>query len=266
MHGVLHQGLVLRGIPPGGVNGAVVMACKILEAPVDVRLISAGPGHRRFQVVRDDGLGHATVIVQGIGATSDQVLPFLAPAGLHVGILAIGQDGYEHFHRDYFPCGPVNNMELLAREVDEQFLAGVVLELHRALYLGILAPVVFQELGIAIGILGRLHIIPVMVEEGEAGVVPGLVDSLETAHELFVAHIVYGRMGGKEGLQGPIVEGQQFFKGAVAGPEKAHIGVYRITGYPEGGTYLTVAQPIEVQGNNLFQVHWIKCIGHIAYF
>ena len=110
----------------------------------------------------------------------------------------------------------------------------------------------FQELGIAIGFLRRLHILLVMVQIGKAGMVTGLVDPLETAHELFVAHIVYGRMGGKEGLQGPIVKAQQFLKGAVAGPEQAHIGVYRITGYPQGGTYLTVAQPIEVQGNYLF--------------
>jgi hypothetical protein len=39
-------------------------------------------------------------------------------------------------------------------------------------------------------------------------------------------------MGWEEGLQGPIVKGQQFLKGTVAGPEKAHIGIYRITGYP----------------------------------
>lgn len=252
MHGVLHQGLVLRGIPPGGVYGAVVMACKILEAPVDIGLISAGPCHRGFQVVRYDGLGYATVIVQGIGATSDQVLPFLAPTGLHVGILAIGQDGHEHFHRDHFPCVPLDDMQLLAREVDEQFLAGVVLELHRAFGLCIFTVVVFQELGIAIGVLGRSDILLVMVEEGEAGMVPGPVDPLEAAHELVVANVVYGRMGGEEGLQGPIVKGQQFLEGAVAGPEQAHIGVHRITGYPQGGTYLTVAQPVEVQGNYLF--------------
>ena len=96
--------------------------------------------------------------------------------------------------------------------------------------------------------------------------VPSFVDSLKRPHELFVALIVYGRMGWEEGLQGPIVKGQQFLKRTVAGSEKAHIGIYRITGYPQGGTYLTVAQSIEVQRNNLFQVHWIKCIGHIACF
>ena len=56
----------------------------------------------------------------------------------------------------------------------------------------------------------------------------------------------------EESLQGPIVKGKQFLKGAVAGPEQAHIGVHRVTGYPQGGTYLAVAQPIEVQGHFLF--------------
>ena len=55
--------------------------------------------------------------------------------------------------------------------------------------------VVFQELGIAIGFLGRSDILLVMVEEVEAGMVPRPVDSLEATHELVVADVVYGLMG-----------------------------------------------------------------------
>lgn len=163
VHGVLHQGLVLGGIPPGGVYGAVVMPCKILKATINVRLIFTGPCHRRFQVVRYNGLGHATIKVQGIGATTDQVLPFLAPAGLHIGIMAIGKDGHEHFHRDHFPSVPINNMELLAGVVDEHFVPCLVLELHGTLGLCVFAPVMFHELGVTIRLFGLLYVLLIMI-------------------------------------------------------------------------------------------------------
>jgi hypothetical protein len=122
----------------------------------------------------------------------------LAPAGLHIGVLAVGKNGHEHFHRDHFPRIPLHNVQLLATEVYEQFLAGVVFEFHGALDLCILAPVVFQELRIAIRVLSRLHILLVMVQEGKSGMIPGLVDPLEVQHQLVIALVVHGGMGRKE--------------------------------------------------------------------
>src|SRR5690606_41329041 len=62
--------------------------------------------------------------LQGIGATSEKVLPCLAITCLHIGIVAVGQDGHEHFHFFDLPGGTVHELELFASKVDEQLLAG----------------------------------------------------------------------------------------------------------------------------------------------
>jgi hypothetical protein len=82
--------------------------------------------------------------------------------------------------------------------------------------------------------------------------VPGLVDPLKTLHELFVATIIYSGMGREQGFKGPIVKGQQFFKGTVAGPEQPHITIYGVTGDAQGRTYFAVAETVQVQSDDLF--------------
>src|SRR5690606_13013363 len=115
MDGIFHQGLVLWGIPARRVDHAVIMACEVLEAPVYIRLIFTGPAYRGLQIVRHDRLGHAPIKMQGVFTATDQVPAFLAPTGLHIGILAVGEYRHEYLDRDQFPRIPVHDMQSLAR-------------------------------------------------------------------------------------------------------------------------------------------------------
>src|SRR5690606_30159217 len=109
-----------------------VMTGEVLETPVDVRLIFAGPFHSGLQVVRNDRLGNATEKTQGICAAGNQLAPLLALAGLYVGVVAAGKDGNEYFHGNKFTGLPIGDMQLIPREINEHLLAGYMVKLHRA--------------------------------------------------------------------------------------------------------------------------------------
>ena len=103
-----------------------------------------------------------------------------------------------------------------------------------------------------------------MVQKSKTGMVARFVHALEIAHKFIIARIIDGGTGSEKCLQTGIVEGQQFLKGVTAPLERTHLGVHRITGDAEGSPYFTVAITVRVQRDDLFQVHWIKCVGHIV--
>jgi len=246
MYGILHQGLVLGRIASSGIDHAVVMACKVLEAAVDLCLVLAGFCHGGLQVVRHDGLGYAPVKMQGVIAATDQVLALLAPASFHIGVLAIGQYRHEYLYRNYFPRILVHNMQFLARIVDEHLFPGLVLQFHGTLYLGVLTSVMLHELGIPIGLLCPLGIFVIMMKKGEAGMVARLVHALEIAHQPIVPIIIDRGTGSEKYLQTGIIKSEQLLKGMIAPLEQTHIRIYRVTGDAQGGAYTTVAVTVQM--------------------
>lgn len=91
--------------------------------------------------------------MQSVGTAFDQVFAFLAPAGFHIGVMAIGKDGHEDLHRDHFICVPIDDVEFLTGKIDEKLMAGAVLELHGAFYFSIFTVVMFHELRVAIRVV-----------------------------------------------------------------------------------------------------------------
>src|SRR5690606_39306354 len=134
MDRIFHQGLVLRGIAPGGIDHAVVMAGKVLEGPVDLSFVLAGPIDRRFQVVPYDGSGDTLKELQGIPAAGHKICPLLCHNCLDISVLAIGENSDKYFNVRYFASITVDDLELLSGKVYEHFLPGNMVELHGAFF------------------------------------------------------------------------------------------------------------------------------------
>jgi hypothetical protein len=184
------------------------MMGKVLETTVDIGLISAGTFNGRLEVVRYYGLGNSLVELQSVGAAFDQVFAFLAPAGLHIGVMAIGKDGDEDLHIEDLPGTTVHDLEFLSGKIDEKFMTGGVLEFHGAFVLCIFTVVMFHKLGVAIRVVHLLDVFPIVEEIGEPGMVPGLVHPLEIAAQLVKTPIVDSGMGSEQGLQDGVIAGR----------------------------------------------------------
>src|SRR6056297_2991500 len=61
VYGAFHQCLILRGVPAGWINSAVVVTGKVFKGSVDIRFVFTGPRDSRFQIVWDDGFGNTAI-------------------------------------------------------------------------------------------------------------------------------------------------------------------------------------------------------------
>ena len=65
-----HLGLVPGFSWPCGNDGGAVVFSQVLVGRVDVRLIAAGVGYPRFQIIRDEDVGYATEELEGMDVGS----------------------------------------------------------------------------------------------------------------------------------------------------------------------------------------------------
>src|SRR5690606_41014694 len=101
--------------------------------------------------------------------------------------MAVWKDGNEYFHRNGFPGFLIYNVQFLSRKVDEHLLPRLMFKFHGTLFRGVFPPVMFQKLGIAVRVFGRLDILLVIVMESKTGKAPRPVDTFKVKHKLILA-------------------------------------------------------------------------------
>jgi len=93
---------------------------------VDLRLVEAGLGDARFEVVGDDLTGHAAEVGEGPTVRGDPVRQLLGPGGFRVGVARRPKDGDKDLGLADLAGGAVDHLEGRAGVVDEHLLAGDV--------------------------------------------------------------------------------------------------------------------------------------------
>jgi len=106
------------------------MLRKIGKGLVDLRLVTAALGDCGLQVVGHQGTGDPAIELQCVLGTSHEVLQFLAPTGLHVGVMATAQ--HAQIYLEFLDLSHifVRYMELFARKIDEELVARLMGEVH----------------------------------------------------------------------------------------------------------------------------------------
>src|SRR5690606_890220 len=113
-------------------------------------------------------------------------------------VLAAGKNRNKYFHGNKLSGHPVDDVQLLSRKIDEHLLSGYVVKFHGTIFLRVFAAVMLKELGITVWIPGLLHVLLVVVQKCETGVVTGLFDPFKIQHKLVMPSRVNSRMGGKQ--------------------------------------------------------------------
>ena len=103
------------------------MLAQVAVGGVQIRLVIAGMGDRRLQVIWDHDLGHATEKLPGPHMRTDPVPQILPGGGLGEGVTAGAQHRHEHGGRVYLTALRVVNRNGGPGVIHEHLLAGAML-------------------------------------------------------------------------------------------------------------------------------------------
>lgn len=92
--------------------------------------IPAASGHGGLQIVRDDGQRSAAHVMQGVLTGRYQVLFSLTHDRFDIGKLAARENGHKNLDREYLAAVSINDGELVAGEVYEKLVTGLVFQMH----------------------------------------------------------------------------------------------------------------------------------------
>src|SRR5690606_36526046 len=119
---------------------------KGLKGLVQDRRILAPLGDSRFEIVRYNNPRHSSKEFQHPPAASNEVGFLLGISGFYIGVLATAQCGYKYFYSKLFSGMGINDVELLASIVDENFFSCLMLKVHRQSLSAQVFPDMFSEL------------------------------------------------------------------------------------------------------------------------
>jgi hypothetical protein len=119
---ILYPCLVLGFSCPGWDNGHPVVAGKVLQGLVDVRLIPVCLDHGGFEVVRDQDLGNTFQKLQTAGQCVQKIPLGLGRYGHGKGVVREGQAGHKQLALDQFACFTVDIGNGFSRKINVEFL------------------------------------------------------------------------------------------------------------------------------------------------
>ena len=126
LHRHFHLGLVAGPIRPRRHNGGVVVGRHLGVGAVDRRLVEAGLGDARAQIVGHHHRRSPADEGKGTRMRADPVGQALRPGGLGVGVARRAERSDEQLHRPRQAGRCVDHLERRAGVIDEQALAGDV--------------------------------------------------------------------------------------------------------------------------------------------
>ena len=103
----------------------------LLIRTIDVRLVEAGLGDARFQIVADDHRRHAVKVIESTRMRADPIEERLRPGCLRVGERGSTKHCHEQLGRENLTSRLINELQLRAGVIDEHALAGDVRLSHR---------------------------------------------------------------------------------------------------------------------------------------
>src|SRR5262249_36290848 len=109
----------------------VVMVRHLLIRTIDVRLVEAGFGDARFQIVADDHRRHAAKVSEGALVRADPIGERLRPGRFRVCQRRSTKNRDEQFGREDLASDPINDLQLRAGVIDKHPLAGDMRLAHR---------------------------------------------------------------------------------------------------------------------------------------
>ena len=152
-----------------------------------------------------------------MGQAFYHIFPVLAAACLNIGVLAVRQDGYKSFYRNFFSRISVGNMQFLTGKIYEKLLASFMIQLHRTFNFSVLAFIMLHVLSIAVRICSLLFVLIVMKKESKSRMITPFVYLFKMKHQLVESCIINGCMAGKKLVKGSVIHGQKIFKPVFAG-------------------------------------------------
>jgi len=102
------------------------MLCEILIGGVDVRLVSAGVGDARLEVVRNKDFGHASQELEGVHMRPDPGGEILGEGGLCECVVAGTEGGDENLSLHALASGAVYDGDSLAGVINKELFPGPV--------------------------------------------------------------------------------------------------------------------------------------------
>ena len=130
LHRNFDLGFVPRPIRPRRHNGGVVVGRHLSVGAVDRRLVEAGLGDARAQIVGHHHRRDATDECKGARMRADPVGQALRPSGLGIGVIRRPEHGEEQLRRSRLAAQSVDHRERRAGVIDEHALAGDVALAH----------------------------------------------------------------------------------------------------------------------------------------
>ena len=182
LDGSFHEGLVAGAADTGRQRCTAVMLRERREVLVQLGLVLVRMRHRRLQVVRHDGLRRPAVEVEGVLAGVDEILLLLAHYGFDIGELGAGEDGDEHFHGNFLPGLPVDDVQPVSGEVHVHPVSGLVFQVGDRGGLDEIHLQITEELALHVSV-GML--LPIPLEDH------GFRDALLPQHPGILRHLVH---------------------------------------------------------------------------
>jgi len=208
---------------PCGKDGHMVVFRHRRKGSVDIRLVVGGVGHCRFQIVRHEVLGAASIELEGPDRAVDEVLDSLIGDGPREEIRACPEHRDEEFRFDDLPRCRILVVGLVPGEVDEHLLSCLVGEPHDGIHL--LCPFTIQFIEpaslVAVGVL--LLILLVEKQERYARPCHLLREVLEIGQRLCRRSLLF--VGEQELLQFAVAHDGDFPVGDIELLEPVHIGM-----------------------------------------
>ena len=231
LHGVLHQGLVLRMSDAGRIYRTTVMLGKGLEVIVDYRLVAVTAAYGGSQIVGDDCHRRTAIEYQGVLASLDQIFLALRPYSLAIGVMAAWQDGHKHFHLTCLAALLVHNLKPVAGIVDIHLVAGIML--HMA-YSGDLQPVAAEQIAelrmlIAVGMQGFILLVKRLDGDSFTLETVGILGKQCVQFQASLGRLDLAFLAAREHLlQAAFTQLHQFCHGYAALLKQAHILAHRV--------------------------------------
>ena len=126
LHRNFDLGLVTRPVRPRRHNGGVVVGRHLGIGAVDRRLVEAGLGDARAQIVGHHHRRNPTHEREAARVRADPIGQALCPRGLRIGVVRRPEHGDEQLRRHRLPGRWVDHLKRRAGVVDEHTLAGDV--------------------------------------------------------------------------------------------------------------------------------------------
>jgi hypothetical protein len=146
-----HAGFDLGLVGPRRDDRDAIVGCHLLVGGVHVGLVTVRPGDARTQVVADHDLVTAAHELEGVGVRGHPVQELLGGNGLREKVVRRAGDRHEQLGVEcHFSRASVIDGDLLAREVDEELLAGTVHLAHDDVDASLPGPIQIGKLAVAI--------------------------------------------------------------------------------------------------------------------